>query len=409
MPFIIKWLLFRHVRQAVSMERHVRRLARAQQDLLSPQAGEALADACREMREIIGRTTSRKELENAMQALEKAANKWLKPYPLASVRENVEVFLVAIAVAMGIRTFFLQPFKIPTGSMQPTLYGITEDNLLGQPEPQIPAGLRKFYESWFLGTSYYHVVAKNDGEITRVESPRKLIFFNLKQTFYIGHEPYTVWFPPDGLLSRAGLASADGGYISPKQFRAGEDVLKLRVRSGDHLFVDRLTYNFRRPKRGEIIVFETRGIPKLRPDQFYIKRLVALGGEKTRIGDDNHLVIDGVRLDAGTPRFERVYTFDPQATPQRSRYFGHVNGHVARQLADKLKDDNLAGLAPCFPDSNTVFQVRPNHYLAMGDNTLYSSDSRYWEDLPRTNVIGKSFFVYWPFTRRFGWEHLAHQ
>jgi len=33
--------------------------------------------------------------------------------------------LVALAVAMGIRTFFLQPFKIPTGSMQPTLFGVT--------------------------------------------------------------------------------------------------------------------------------------------------------------------------------------------------------------------------------------------------------------------------------------------
>ncbi len=56
-----------------------------------------------------------------MDGLEKAANKWLKPYPNATIRENVEVLLVALAVAMGIRTFFLQPFKIPTGSMQPTL------------------------------------------------------------------------------------------------------------------------------------------------------------------------------------------------------------------------------------------------------------------------------------------------
>ena len=60
-----------------------------------------------------------------MENLEKAANKWLKPYPNAAWRENVEVLLVALAVAMGIRTFFLQPFKIPTGSMQPTLYGVT--------------------------------------------------------------------------------------------------------------------------------------------------------------------------------------------------------------------------------------------------------------------------------------------
>ena len=56
--------------------------------------------------------------------LQFAAEKWLKPYPNAAWRENVEVLLVALAVAMGIRTFFLQPFKIPTGSMQPTLFGV---------------------------------------------------------------------------------------------------------------------------------------------------------------------------------------------------------------------------------------------------------------------------------------------
>ena len=65
-----------------------------------------------------------KELRKKMEALEQVAGKWLKPYPHAAWRENVEVLLVALAVAMGIRTFFLQPFKIPTGSMQPTLYGV---------------------------------------------------------------------------------------------------------------------------------------------------------------------------------------------------------------------------------------------------------------------------------------------
>ena len=65
-----------------------------------------------------------------MGELEYAANKWLKPYPNAGIRENVEVLLVALAVAMGIRTFFLQPFKIPTGSMQPTLFGVTSSRIL---------------------------------------------------------------------------------------------------------------------------------------------------------------------------------------------------------------------------------------------------------------------------------------
>ena len=58
----------------------------------------------------------------------------------------------------------------------------------------------------------------------------------------------------------------------------------MKVHAGDHLFVDRLTYNFRKPQRGEIVVFETRGIKN--PDkcglrscrtQFYIKRLVGSG------------------------------------------------------------------------------------------------------------------------------------
>ena len=39
----------------------------------------------------------------------------------------------------------------------------------------------------------------------------------------------------------------------------------------------------------------------------------------------------------------------------------------------------------------------------MGDNTMNSSDSRFWGDFPSDHVIGKSFFVYWPITSRFGW------
>jgi signal peptidase I len=39
----------------------------------------------------------------------------------------------------------------------------------------------------------------------------------------------------------------------------------------------------------------------------------------------------------------------------------------------------------------------------MGDNTMNSSDSRFWGDFPGGQVIGKSFFVYWPITKRFGW------
>ncbi len=64
------------------------------------------------------------------------------------IAENVEVLLVALAVAMAIRTFFLQPFKIPTGSMQPTLFGVNSENLLGDKSFVRPTGWERVKE-WF--------------------------------------------------------------------------------------------------------------------------------------------------------------------------------------------------------------------------------------------------------------------
>jgi signal peptidase I len=178
----------------------------------------------------------------------------------------------------------------------------------------------------------------------------------------------------------------------------GEEIIRLKVQAGDHLFVDRLTYNFRPPTRGEIIVFETKGIPEERRerfgipgDQFYIKRLVALGGEQVQLGKDRHLITNGRRLDSSTPHFEKVYSFNPNDPPQESHYSGHVDGPM---------------LAPFFMDKpDGVVVVPPGHYMVMGDNTMNSLDSRAWGDFPAEYVIGKSFFVYWPLTERFGWGY----
>jgi signal peptidase I len=62
-------------------------------------------------------------------ALQELLDKVAIKYPVrgGAWRENFEVAVVAVAVAMGLRAYFIQPFKIPTGSMQPTLYGITSD------------------------------------------------------------------------------------------------------------------------------------------------------------------------------------------------------------------------------------------------------------------------------------------
>lgn len=384
-----KWLTSRTVRQAVDLRNQVRKFLNAQRDILTPQAIDALETGLASMQAVLDAKPDQKVIESQMTNLETVANKWLKAYPSASIRENIEVVLVAVAVALGIRTFFLQPFKIPTGSMQPTLYGITHQDLRNDPTVKLPNGFGKFIDSWFYGISYYQVVAKAEGRLEEVERVTRLLPLVTKQRLRVGNVWYTIWFPPDELERRANLRTG-------QLFYKGDDIVKLMVKSGDHLFVDRFTFNFRRPTRGEIIVFKTQGINTLPQDQYYIKRLVALGGERVRIGNDHHLVINDRRLDAATPRFENVYTFN--SNPQPYQYFGHANGYVGQQFTPNE-------LAPLFPDEKAEFRVAKDHYLVMGDNTLNSRDSREWGDFPQGNVIGKSAFVYWPISSRFGWSH----
>jgi signal peptidase I len=116
-----------------------------------------------------------------------------------------------------------------------------------------------------------------------------------------------------------------------------------------------------------------------------------------QIGDDRHMIINGQRIDAATPHFENVYGFNPSKPPRESEYSGHVNGTVAANFG------LYPNLAPLFPDAETVFTNGPDSYMVFGDNTCNSSDSRTWGTFPAENIIGKSFFVYWPITRRFGW------
>ena len=413
---ILRWFISKAVREACAVRKHYCRLLKAQRDVLSSEAVAAVTVKLNELKAAIAEGHSGK-IRIKAEELQFAAEKNIKPYPQAAWRENVEVLLVALAVAMAIRTFFLQPFKIPTGSMQPTLFGVTsvpdftkingwsgdQERINAEVREQvklrdampIPAGLDRI-KAWLHGDSYVHVVAPADGVIEAVSAPTKFLIFNLKQTITIGGVEQTIWFPPDfGEQSIAHRGGLDPRHV----FHKGEDVVKMKVCAGDHLFVDRVSFNFSKPTRGEIVVFGTKGIdhPQMPQDQFYIKRLVVLPGEKVQIGDDRHLRINGERLDAGTPHFERVYGFDPDKPPKESQFSGHVNGTVA------TKYGLYPTLAPNFPDSNAVYNNDGNRYMVMGDNTCNSFDSRAWGSFPAENVIGKSFFVYWPITERFGW------
>jgi signal peptidase I len=421
-----RWLTSQTLRNAFSLRKHVRRLAAAQRDILPAQAVINIERALAEFDTVLHSPVKTDDLTAAMQKLELAAVKWIKPYPHANWRENVEVILVAVSVAMAIRTFIIQPFKIPTGSMQPTLFGVTSKNLLGDKDSVIPTGWQRVKE-WFQGTSYIHVTARADGKLSPaspltyfkngqmqvMEQPTKFLIFNICQSFTLGGVRQTIWFPPD--LGEAPMEYrtnperpvrkeknvVEEEYrpgLDPDHFyHKGEDVIKLRISAGDHLFVDRVSYNFRKPQRGEIVVFETHGIHDLPQDEFYIKRLTVMPGDHVQIGNDRHLIINGHRLDRTTPHFENVYGFNPDVPPRESEFSGHVNGVVAQEY------NLFPTLAPLFPDQDAVYTNGPNTYMVMGDNTCNSYDSRAWGPFSTGNVIGKSLFVYWPFTGRFGW------
>ncbi|MCD8534529.1 MAG: signal peptidase I [Verrucomicrobia bacterium] len=390
----------RPYRQGRDMAGQVSKLLRHQRDILTSENLNSIEAALHETRAVLDDPKREADIPQAILHLEQVANNNFRHYPNPIARENFEVFLVAIAVALSVRTFFIQPFKIPTGSMQPTLWGNEELNLRNNPEAIVPGFLGKIADFALKGTSYYELVAKKDGTLEAVSDVKTVIPFLLKKRdFLIGGVKHTLWNPPP-VLKNAGRPPTDyliqaGDLHQGDFFKAGEHVVKFKIVRGDFLFVDRLTYNFRPPRRGEIIVFKTEGIRGIPGEgQFYIKRLVALGDEKVSIGNDRHLYINGTQLDKSTPGFEKVYGFNPDVPPRESRYSGHVNNVTYNIARGAFGPNHIV-----FMNENAVFEVRPDHVMAMGDNTMNSSDSRSWGDFPKSNIVGKFAFAFWPFLR----------
>lgn len=389
---VVKWFMSRSVRQTAEMSRQMKRILNEQRDLLSAEGVAAINAARREALDTIRTNPTKQALKDQMKKMELAAQKWFKPYWQPAVRENIKELIVAITTILAFTTFFLQLTKIPTGSMQPTLFGITFTDLR-ENDFTMPSLAQRLALYWTQGVSYKELIAPADGSVTDIE-PLKTVFpFVKKQRIKFNNQWLTVWLAPERFDEHL------KGALNPaRHYKKGEPIIRLKVVAGDHLLVDRITYNFRRPERGEIFVFKTRGIPMLNQDQLYIKRLVGMPNEEIRISNDGHLIVNGNKLDASDRHFESVYTFSPTNQVEHP-YYGHANEARARGLG------YVGPLAPLFQDENDVFKIRPNHYLAMGDNTLNSLDSRAWGDVHQKNVIGKCWFVYWPFTDRFGWSY----
>jgi len=328
-------------------------------------------------------------MEAAGAELEACLNTLNPPKRMAGWRENFDVLVVAISVAMAFRAYFYQPFKIPTGSMQPTLYGIHSETR----EPSAATFLDKQpikFAKWLVtGESFKVVRAKAAGTVHFMpgEGSKKPGYMPVVVAGVPHYVPNDV-VEADAYRRPVGLR---GGVSNGASVRVGDVLWSGVVISGDFVFVNRWKWNFSYPKRGEVMVFSTSGITALQQGTHYIKRMTGLPNETLRIKSPNLLVNGAVVTE---PRRIGQISRKEKVWPKGPAYAG-FNPSGTRQVF--LPGRSLA-------DESDAVTLKGDQYYAMGDNSFNSFDSRYWGPVPERNLLGPATVVYWPFTSpRFGW------
>ncbi|MEQ8753539.1 MAG: signal peptidase I [Coleofasciculus sp. G1-WW12-02] len=124
----------------------------------------------------------------------------------------------------------------------------------------------------------------------------------------------------------------------------------------DRLIIDKISYNFRQPQRGDIVVFSpTEALKQQNFKDAFIKRVIGLPGETVEV------------------KGGRVY----------------VNGQVLRE--QYIEEEPEYSYGPV--------TVPEDNYLVLGDNRNNSYDSHYWGFVPRKNIIGRAIVRFWPINR----------
>lgn len=365
-----------YLKDAKSLLEGASKMLHQKKDLLSLPQREIADGGIRMLKEAL-LSKDRGSVERATRELESRFSSILPARHHSAWTENVEAIVVAVALAIGFQAYFLKPFKIPTGSMQPTLYGMT-----GHPNAvPLPPLLSRAVDFIRLGRSHLDITASEQEEVLGLTEKTILNFFTFTDVATTGGN-HSVFAPRDVVLR-------DFGVRPGRVYEKGESIVHGYVQAGDQVFVDRMTYQFRNPERGDVFVFKTTGIPGIENSlrgqgiegsQFYIKRLAGISTDTLRI-DPPELFQNG-KLAEKAP-FQRVMSC-------KDGYRGYSN-----------RSDG----GPPFPylgSPKETFTIPSRAYFALGDNSYNSSDSRYWGIVPERNVIGRGFFVYWPFSTRWG-------
>jgi signal peptidase I len=377
-------------------------------------------------------------------------------YPVSSWVENVEFFLGAAILILGLRAYFLQPFKIPTNSMWPTYYGMTSEVF---PAGKEPGMLGKVARLLTLGATNYSVTAPADGEVLipvfsdlrpafTEKAGRSLLIFPASMreyTFSVGGEMVRLTVPAEwaqsgsfdevvheaffkdrpgtvyaAIRDAAAKAEASRGqsleqstvvvhqgdrsgearvYWVPvgRKVTRGDKLLSFDILTGDLLFVDRFSYNFFPPKVGSGFVFKTVNI--------HSPEMADYSGNQI----DQYYIKRLVGGPGDKLEVRRPAPLASDDSPPLKGKDGQLfrNGRPIDGAAAFGRNSRKDGLYPGYTADGSlafgqVVSVPNNSYFAMGDNSPRSKDSRYWGFVPDKDVVGRPLFIYYPLTSRWG-------
>lgn len=378
------------IKEGQALLKGVRKFLRYNDDLITDEKRKAIATKYDSFTTALANEESkRKELEELAKDLTETCKKSVKSYSASAWKENIEVIFVAVVIAMGIRAYFIQQFKIPTGSMQPTLNGIIayptkEANPNARyhapddyEKPGVPQLL---WDKFWYGRSHVEWIATEDDALILDEKHfyGKTHFIFFPRTYLITKNGNKFSAPGTdsriiNLLNRQ--LSANPGFIKTVPIKKGQVIAQGYVDTGDQLVVNKFIYHWKKPTRGEVFVFNTQDIGYIQStldprqgSQHYIKRLTGVPGDTLEIKPPQLFVNGDLATEPGIVG----------VMEQTGIYAGYTGqGKQAITLPEKA-------------------------YWAMGDNSANSSDSRNWGIVPEKNIVGRAAFVYYPFGHHFG-------
>lgn len=333
--------------------------------------------------------------------------------------ELVESFFVIMVIFLGIRTYYLQPFRIPTGSMQPTLNGITIHDI---EEEDIPPAPQRWLEAVTHGSEYVNITIDAPKTIRDLRTEQFLLLFTRTVITFSDGTTETVPCAEGALreyFAKKGILTANHQFRS---MEPGETLICARLDAGDMVIVNRMAYHFRKPERGETFVFDTRGIntnvPQAMPDQsnasHFIKRLCGLPGDSVEIKQPE-LYINGKPAEESTIKrvaaCQEPYNgtgYNRAAEPTVAILPGTPFEQqllIREKLAHAMAEYNQLCISESKPVLNLAnSETDPNsrEYAALGDNTVNSKDTRYWGPVRQFNVLGPAVLTLWPFSSHWG-------